>query len=130
MIFLLKNDIPLRCAFLIQLALFGVMHFKGSSFLALFDIFSVMVVAVGFTYVAYKTNSLLAGIVFHYFYDVFVIFVQIPGGFAHASLAENTIFYGSLWLMVGIGCIITKYFVEKLGVYATEEIYNVSEFMN
>jgi membrane protease YdiL (CAAX protease family) len=123
MILLLKNDIPLKRAFLIQLALFGVMHFKGTSLLAFVDIFSVMVIATGFTYVAYKTRSLLAGIVFHYFYDVFVIFVQIPGGFAQASMAENAIFYGSLWSMVGIGCIITKYFVEKLGVQATEELY-------
>jgi len=111
MIWLLKNDIPLKRAFIIQIALFGVMHFKGKSFSALVDIFSIMVIAFGFTYVAYKTRCLLAGIVFHYFYDVFVIFVQIPGGFAHASMVENIIFYISLWSMIGIGCIITQFFV-------------------
>ena len=126
MIWLLKNNYPLKHAFLIQLALFGVMHVKGTDLLALVDVFSVMVIAIGFTYVAYKTRSLLAGIIFHYFHDAFLFFVQISGG-VYTGITENAMFYGSLWSMVGIGCIITKYFVEKLGVHATEELYNVPD---
>lgn len=69
---------------------------------------SVMVIAIGFTYAAYKTRSLLAGMVFHYFRDAFLFFVQVPGG-VYSGITENAVFYGFLWLMVRIGCIITKY---------------------
>ena len=126
MIWLLKINQPLKRAFSIQLALFGVMHIKGISLLALVDAFSVMVIAIGFTYAAFKTRSLLAGMVYHYFHDAFLFFVQVPGG-VYTGITENVVFYASLWLMVGTGCIITKYFVEKLGVHATEELYNVPE---
>jgi len=117
MIWLLKIDHPLRRASLIQLFLFGVMHIKGTSLLAIVDAFSVVVIAVGLMYAVYKTRSLLASMVFHYFHDAFLLFVRVPNG-EYFGIAENTIFYGSLWLMVGIGCIVTKYFSEKFGVHA------------
>ncbi len=122
MIWLLKINQPLKRAFLIQLILFGVMHIKGTDLLALIDAFSVIVIAIGFTYVAYKTRSLLAGIVFHYFHDAFLFLVQVPSG-VYSGITENAVFYGSLWLMVGIGCLISKYFVEKLGVHAIDKLY-------
>ena len=122
---LLKIGYPWRRAFLIQVALFGVAHVKGTDLLALVDVVSVLVLAVGFTYVADKTRSLLAGVVFHFFHDAFLFFVQISGG-VYIGITENALFYGSLWLMVGIGCVITKYFVETQGVQATEKLYFIS----
>ena len=121
MVWLLRNQVPLRRASLIQIGVFSLEHIKGTSLLALFDIFSVMVIAVGFTYVAYKTGSLLAGIIFHYLYDVFVIFVQIPGGFVNASLVENFMFYFCLWSTAIIGCLIIKYFTQKTNIAKKEK---------
>ena len=129
MIWLLKIDQPLKRAFLIQLVLFGVMHIKGTDLLALIDAFTVIIIAVGFTYVAYKTRSLLAGIVFHYFHDAFLFLVLVPNR-VYSGITENAVFYGSLWLMVGFGCIIAKYFSEKLDVRASEELYNFLERKN
>jgi len=124
-ILLLKLNFPFRRALLMQLALFGIMHVKGIDLLAFVDIISVIVIAGGFTYAAYKTRSLLTGMVFHYFHDALLRFVQIPGGFGNAGLNENAMFYSALWAMVGIGCIVTNIFADKLGVQATDELYKV-----
>ena len=102
MVWLLRLGQPLRRAFLTQLALFGVMHVKGFGLLDLVDIFSVTVIAVGFTYAAYKTGSLLTGVVFHYFHDALLYFVQVPGA-ELAGLTDNAVFFGCTWLMVGVG---------------------------
>ena len=125
-IWLMKINQSLKRAFLIQSVLFGVMHIKGTDLFALIDAFSVIVIAIGFTYVAYKTRSLLAGMVFHYIHDAFLYLVQVPNG-VYSGITENAVFYGSLWLMAGFGCIIAKYFSEKLEVYASEELYNLLE---
>ena len=121
MVYLLKLGLPLRRAFPIQLALFGVMHVKGFSLLNFVDVFSVMVIAVGFTYAAYKTGSLLTGVVFHYVHDALLYFVQVPG--AELGLTENAVFFGCTWLMVGVGCVVTRFFAEKLDMHAEEGPY-------
>ena len=72
----------------------------------------------------YKTLSLAAGIVFHYFHDAFLFFVQLPGG-TYTGAAENVKFYGLLWLMTGIGCVITWLAADKLGVRAPTELYKI-----
>ena len=109
---------------MIQVVLFGAMHIKGVDLEAFADVFSVMVIALGFTYVAYKTRSLVAGIVFHYFHDAFLYFVQLPDGMS-TGVVDNAIFYGVLWLMVGIGCIITKLAADTWGVRAAAELYRL-----
>jgi len=124
MLLLLKLTRSLKQAFVIQVVLFGLAHIKGVDIRALVDLFSVIVLAIGFTYVAYKTRSLVAGIVFHYFHDVFLFFVQLPGGI-YTGVTDNAIFYGILWLMVGIGCVMTKLAVDKCGVRAPTELYSL-----
>jgi membrane protease YdiL (CAAX protease family) len=126
MFLLLRFTGSWRQAFAIQVVLFGVTHIKGLDVWAFVDAFSVMVLAIGFTYVAYKTRSLVAGIVFHYFHDAFLFFVQLPDGI-YSGLSENAIFYGILWLMVGVGCAITKLAVDRLGVRAPEELYSLEK---
>ncbi len=108
MVYLLRIGQPLRRAFLIQLALFGVMHVKGYSLLDFVDVLSVMVIAVGFTYAAYKTGSLLTRVVFHYFHDALLFFVQVPGA-ELSGVTENAVFFGRTWLMVGVGCFVTSF---------------------
>lgn len=83
---------------------------------------SVIVIAIGFTYAAYKTRSLVAGIVFHYVRDALLFFVQLPDG-VHNGPAKNVAFHGLLWLGVGVGCLITKAASERLGARAPADLY-------
>jgi membrane protease YdiL (CAAX protease family) len=122
MVWLLNLGQPLRRAWGIQLALFGVMHVKGFSLLDFVDVFSVMVIAVGFTYAAYKTGSLLTGVVFHYFHDALLYFVQVPGA-KLSGVIDNAVFFMCTWLMVGVVCVFTRFFVEKLDVHSGEGAY-------
>jgi len=63
-IVLLRITGSLRQAALIQIVLFGLTHIKGTDLSAWADVLTVMVLAVGFTYTAYKTRTLVAGIFF------------------------------------------------------------------
>jgi hypothetical protein len=126
MFLLLRFTRSLKQAFVIQVVLFGAAHIQGVNIGALVDAFSVMVIAIGFTYVAYKTRSLVAGVVFHYFHDAFLFFVQPPDG-AYSGVTENAIFYGFLWLMIGVGCALTKLAADKIGVRAPEELYSLQK---
>jgi membrane protease YdiL (CAAX protease family) len=83
-----------------------------------------MVITVAFTYVAYKTRTLLAGMVFHFLHDALLFFVQVPEGEYFGS-TENIIFYVALWIMVGMACLLTKIAAEKFGVKAQVELYRV-----
>lgn len=126
MLLLLRFTGSLKQAFVIQVVLFGAIHIKGADVLAFVDAFSVIVMATGFTYVAHKTQSLVAGVVFHYFHDALLYTVQLPDGI-YSGVTENVIFYGSLWLMVGIGCVITKLAADKIGVRAPQELYSLEK---
>jgi hypothetical protein len=59
-----------------------------------------------------ETGALTAGIVFHYFHDAFLYFVQLPDG-DYTGITENLVFYACLWLMVAIGMLITRWAVKK-----------------
>lgn len=124
MILLLRHTKSLRRACVIQLALFGMAHIKGLDSWAFVDAFTVIIISIGFTYTAYKTRSLLSAITFHYFHDAMLNFVQIPGT-VDPGAAYKALFYVILWVMVGIGCVITKLTVDKLGVRAHTEFYNL-----
>jgi hypothetical protein len=86
------------------------------------DVVSVMIIAVGFTYAAYKTRALIAGIVFHFAHDALLFVVQVPGN-GVSGFAENAAFYGALWVMVGVACLLIKVAADKLGVQARSELY-------
>jgi membrane protease YdiL (CAAX protease family) len=124
MFLLLRFTGSLKQAFVIQVVVFGATHIKGVDPGAFVDAFSVAVMALGFTYVAYKTRSLVAGVVFHYFHDAFLYLFQLPGG-VYTGVVDNAIFYGVLWLMVGIGCVITKLAADTSGVRAATELYRL-----
>ncbi len=126
MIFLLKLTRSSKKAIAIQVVLFGLMHIKGIDLWAFVDVLSVMILAIGFTFVAHQTRCLVAGIVFHYFHDAFLLFVQLPDG-VYTGVSENALFYGLLWLMVGIGCLIVRLVVQRFGVRAEVDLYAVTE---
>ncbi len=124
MIWLLRRTRSLKWAVAIQVILFGLMHIKGGDLAAVLDVLSVMVLALGFTYVAFKTRTLLAGIVFHTLHDALLFFVQVPGG-TDTNLQELASFHGLLWLSVGLACGLTKVAAERLGARATDDLYPV-----
>ncbi|MGD2178863.1 MAG: CPBP family intramembrane metalloprotease [Anaerolineae bacterium] len=124
MIVLLEATHSLKKASVVQVILFGLMHIKGTDVRAVVEMFSVAVLALGFTYVAYKTRSLVAGIVFHYLHDALLFFVQLPDG-VDTGVTGSLLFYGLLWLAVGAGCLITKLAADRLGVQAAAELYRV-----
>jgi membrane protease YdiL (CAAX protease family) len=124
MMILLRLTKSLMRAAGIQVVFFGLLHIKGADIPALIDSFSVMVIAVGFTYTAYKTRSLVAGIVFHFLHDSLLFFVQVPKG-VHKVLGDNVLFYLMLWSMVGIGCLATKFAADKFKVCASTDLYTL-----
>lgn len=122
MFVLLKLTGSLKKAASFQILLFGLAHIKGFAFWDLVDTFSVAVISIAFTYTAYKTRTLLAGIVFHYFHDALIFFVQ-PSGDTALTTGENVLFYALLWTMVGVACLLVKIGVERLGIQAVEPLY-------
>jgi membrane protease YdiL (CAAX protease family) len=122
MIVLLKCTRSIRQAALVQILIFGLLHVKGVDLWSWLDAVSVMIIAVAFTYAAYKTRVLLSGIVFHFLHDVFLLVAQSPGGEA-AGFAQQGLFYLALWVMVGVACIAIKVAADKLGVQAQDELY-------
>lgn len=128
MIVLLKSVKSARQAALLQILLFGLSHVKGFDLLAWVDVLSVAIIAVAFTYAAYKTRTLVAGIVFHFTHDLFLFLVQVPGD--KSGFAENVIFFGALWIGVGIACLLTKVAADRLGVQARTELYQVDQDLN
>jgi membrane protease YdiL (CAAX protease family) len=123
MILLLQYTRSLKKAFVIQVIIFGLTHIKGIDLWAFVDVFSVMIIAIGLTFAAHQTRSLVAGIIFHYFHDVLLYFVQPPGA-DYFGFSENAIFYALLWLMIGVGCAITWLAAEKFGVRAKTPLYD------
>lgn len=122
MFLLIKATNSLKRAALFQIVLFGLLHVKGFDLWAWVDVISVMIIAVAFTYAAYKTRTLVAGIVFHFIHDALLFLPQLPGG-EYVGASENVPFFVSLWVMVGVGCLLIKFSSDELGVKADQELY-------
>ena len=110
-------------AMAIQIVLFGLTHIKGTDLAAWADVLTVLILAAGFTYTAYKTRTLIAGIVFHFLHDAFLFLPQVPG-VELFGVSEYIAFNLSLWIMVGVGCLFTKIASERLGVKAEDALYS------
>jgi hypothetical protein len=124
MVVLLRRVRTLGQAALIQIVLFGLTHIKGLDGWAWVDVASVMILAAAFVYTAYKTRTLVAGIVFHFLHDSLLYVVQVPGG-EYIGLQENLGFFVALWVMVGVACWVAKVAAERLGVQSEAELYEV-----
>jgi membrane protease YdiL (CAAX protease family) len=125
MVILLKITKSLEKAFVIQIVVFGLMHINGIDIVSLVDALSVSILAISFTYVVYKTRSLIAAIVFHYLHDAFLFLVQLPGG-VYQGFSDNALFYTGLWVMVGVSILITKLATERFRVRAKAPLYEES----
>jgi membrane protease YdiL (CAAX protease family) len=113
-------------AIFVQSIVFGLSHLHGFDFWELVDIFSIIIMGLGFSYTAFKTNSLIPGIIFHFLHDGFIFLVQTPDA-AYNGTFENVVFFLSLWMMVGIGCLITKVVVEKGNISQKTILYDLSK---
>ena len=122
MFILMRATGSVRKAAMIQIVLFGLTHVRGFDIRAWVDVISVTILAVGFTYAAFKTRTLVTGIVFHFVHDAFLFVPQVPGS-DYTGVMENVAFYASLWLMAGVGCLVIKLASDNLGVKANEELY-------
>ncbi|UYP45491.1 hypothetical protein NEF87_001776 [Candidatus Lokiarchaeum ossiferum] len=97
---------------IIQSIVFGLLHFQGFHLWEIVDMISVMVIGFAFTYVAYQTNSIIPGMIFHYIHDAFIFLVQVPETTVSTNL-DNVYFYLSLWIAQAIICGIS-YLFQKL----------------
>jgi len=113
-------------AIIIQSLLFGLTHIYSFEFWAIVDIFSIILMGLAFSYVAYKTNSLIPAIIFHYIHDAFIFLVQTPDAAYYGAL-ENLGFFLGLWMMLGVGCLITKYLVEKTDIAQNIVLYDLAK---
>jgi membrane protease YdiL (CAAX protease family) len=124
MFVLLKHTKSLPRAALIQVILFGLTHIKGMDLWSWFDVVSAMILGLAFTYTAYKTRTLIAGIVFHFIHDAFLFLVQVPNA-TQIGFAENLTFFAFLWIMAGVGCLLARAAADVLGVQARTELYRI-----
>lgn len=124
MIVLIRLTKSFRKAFVVQIVLFGLVHIKGLDILSFIDAFSVGIIGIAFTYIAYKTKSLIPGIIFHYLHDTFIFTVQLPDGI-YNGFNDNALFYSALWLSVGLSIIITKRLVERFNISSEYDLYNL-----
>lgn len=121
-IVLLKLTKSYKKAFIIQIVIFGLAHIKGIDLLSLVDAFSVMILAVAFTYSAYKTKSLIPGIIFHYLHDTFLFFVQLPDG-EYSGFHDNVLFFGALWIATALSVACIKKLSEKYSLVSDYDFY-------
>ena len=129
MVLLIRATKSIKRAAFIQIVLFGFFHIKGFSLWAWVDVISVMLLAVAFTFTAYKTRTLVAGVVFHFLHDALLFLPQVPGG-EYIGVFENVAFYASLWLMVGVACVLIYLASERLGVKADKELYTLDSVLS
>jgi hypothetical protein len=125
MIVLLRLTKSYKKAFIIQIIVFGLVHIKGFDLLSFVDAFSVLVIAIAFTYIALKTRSLIPGIVFHYLHDTFLFSVQLPDG-DYVGFQDNALFYGSLWLAIIVSIIVIKNLSGKYSIVSNHDFYGTA----
>ena len=126
MFVLLRIFRSLEKAMVVQIVIFGLAHIKGVDIIAFVEVLSVTIIAIPFTYVAYKTRSLMAAIVFHYLHDALLLLVQVPDG-DYTGFWENALFYAGLWSMAGGSLLVTKLATDVLKVRAKEPLYERSQ---
>ena len=126
MVLLIRDTKSVKQAYLYQVLVFSLFHVKGFDLWSLVDVFSVSLLAMSFTYTAYKTRTLIPGILFHFIHDAFIFVVQVPRDVI-LSNTQNAMFFVSLWVAIGLGCLVTKVSAERFGVQEKEELYKIEK---
>ena len=126
MIVLIQLTKSFKKAFIIQIVLFGLVHIKGFDALSLVDAFSVGLIAIPLTYSAYKTKSLIPGIIFHYLHDTFLFAVQLPDG-VYTGFRDNALFYGALWISIFVSVVFIRKATERFHISGEYDLYGHGE---
>lgn len=126
MILLIRATKSFKKASIIQILLFGLAHIKGLDMLSFIDAFSVMLLAIAFTYIVYKTRSLIPAIIFHYLHDTFLFAVQIPGG-NYYGFKDNAFFFSGLWIAVGLSILFTRRLSERFNICGRYDLYGLGK---
>ncbi len=122
MIVLIRITKSFKKAAIIQIVIFSLLHIKGLDLLSFVDAFSVGIIAIAFTYIAYKTKSLIPGIIFHFLHDTFIFAVQLPDE-QYVSFQDNLFFYATLWFSVLLVVFVIKRLVEKYNIINEYDFY-------
>jgi len=114
----------LKKAVLIQCIIFVILHIGSFEIdiIKIIDLLGVFALALTFTYVVYKTRSLLSAMIFHILHDAFLFVVQPPKEIVF-NLTQAIIFYSSLFAFAGIAILLTKFFARKLHVQEDNNLY-------
>lgn len=104
---------PERKAVFLAAFLFAVVHLDplNLNLHMVVDFISIFFMGLLFVYLVLKTGSLLPGIIFHYFHNIFLFLAQNTPG-ANEVLAA-TLLYSFLWIALVIGAVLTKFIVER-----------------
>ncbi|MBN1416593.1 MAG: CPBP family intramembrane metalloprotease [Bacteroidales bacterium] len=105
----------LRKAMWWQILIFATCHITGYKLIDFVEFFSVALIGYTFTYVAVKSRTLIAGMMYHYLHDSFLYFVQVPGAEYH-GFVDNFTFYAFLWAAMLINILIVAIVTEKAGL--------------
>lgn len=106
----------IRKAAFVQCVVFVLLHIGSFEidWLKFIDLFGVFIMAIAFTYVAYKTKNLLAGMIFHTIHDAFLFVVQ-PNQDIVYSPVQALYFYGCLMIGVVVVIFVTTYVAKRVG---------------
>lgn len=107
MVVLLRQYRDMRYAVAFQVLLFTLSHMKAFDFWGVVDMLIVGVIAVAFTYVVYKTGSLLAAIIFHFIHDALLFAAQLPQEMYEGFL-PNAIFYSFIIANMVVICLVVN----------------------
>ncbi|MFX0102578.1 MAG: lysostaphin resistance A-like protein [Candidatus Hodarchaeota archaeon] len=126
MFLLLKILKNLKKAVIVQTVIFAFFHIRSFELWALVDVFSVFLIALALTYTAFKTNSLIPCIVFHYIHDAFLFLFQVPNG-DFFGIYENVVSFTCLWMMLGLGALITSILSKKWNIKDSTLLYDIGK---
>ncbi len=128
MLILLRIVKNFKKTVVLQCVIFGLAHFYGFFIWELVDLFSITLLGFSFTWVAHKTNSLVSGIVYHTLHDAF-LFLFLVADESLLSHSQNAVFFLSLWVLVGIGCGLTKFLTEKWQLAEPDLLYSFDKVL-
>lgn len=122
MIILIKVTKSIWKASMTQILLFALMHLKGFTFFYVLDVFSVGIIATGFTFLALRTKNLWPAVTFHFLHDTFVLFATSSID-RELKFWEQILQFVPMWIMIGISLLIVNRIIEFFNIKGEKDIY-------
>lgn len=115
----------IKKAALFQSLIFVVCHINGTLAVDhLLDLFVIFCLSLLFTYVAYRTKTLIAGIVFHYLHDAFLFGFQQPPEYI-LSLNQSLIFVACMVVMIVVAGLLLRILTKSEYFKTMKSLYSV-----